>query len=313
MSDLKEDSGDSESIRVAVRVRPFNAREAARDCKCCVEMSGQKCVLLGGADRNGDGRREFTFDHCYWSHDRSSDHFASQEKVFEDLGRFALSNAFSGYNVCLFAYGQTGSGKSYSMVGSQDDQGIVPRVASELFAYINSKKDEHIACEVVTSMTEIYKEQIRDLLTPNPKKGLEELKIREHPKTGPYVEGLTALTANSYNEIERQLEMGNRNRSVASTHMNDVSSRAHTIFSIKFCQTQLQHLGGESGLARETKKVSQINLVDLAGSERQTSKQLSVSEQMWFKEGILYIYKSICVYVYIYTYVFINMYIYIYI
>ena len=39
--DLKEDSlGDSESIRVAVRVRPFNAREAARGCKCCVEMSG---------------------------------------------------------------------------------------------------------------------------------------------------------------------------------------------------------------------------------------------------------------------------------
>ena len=63
--------------------------------------------------------------------------------------------------------------------------------------------------------------------------------------------GLTALTANSYKEIERQLELGNRNKSVASTHMNDVSSRAHTIFQIKFSQTQLEHLGGETGLARE--------------------------------------------------------------
>ena len=112
-----DDVGDSESIRVAVRVRPFNAREAARGCKCCVEMKGQKTTLLNDADRSGNGRREFTFDHCYWSHDRSSSDFASQEKVFSDLGRFALNNAFSGYNVCLFAYGQTESGKSYSMVG----------------------------------------------------------------------------------------------------------------------------------------------------------------------------------------------------
>ena len=179
--DLKEDSnGDSESIRVAVRVRPFSAREAARGCRCCVEMSGQKTTLVGVADRNGDGRKDFTFDHCYWSHDRSSSEFASQDKVFSDLGRFALTNAFSGYNVCLFAYGQTGAGKSYSMVGAPDDRGIVPRVASELFEYINSKKDDNIAFEVVTSMIEIYKEQIRDLLTPKQgRAGGEELKV-EH-------------------------------------------------------------------------------------------------------------------------------------
>ena len=283
--DHREDSLDGESIRVAVRVRPFNAREAARGCKCCVEMSGNKTTLVGASDRSGDGRRDFTFDHCYWSHDRSDPEFASQEKVFSDLGRFALNNAFSGYNVCLFAYGQTGAGKSYSMVGGPDDKGIVPRVAHELFEYIDSKKDDHIAFEVVTSMIEIYKEKISDLLADAKKSKSEELKVREHPKTGPYVAGLTAFTANSFKEIERFLEMGNRNKSVASTHMNDVSSRAHTIFSIKFCQTQLEHLGCESGLARETKKVSHINLVDLAGSERQTSKQLSSSEQMRFKEG----------------------------
>ena len=40
----------------------------------------------------------------------------------------------------------------------------MPRVASELFEFIDSKRDDHIAFEVVTSMIEIYKEQIRDLL-----------------------------------------------------------------------------------------------------------------------------------------------------
>ena len=187
--------------------------------------------------------------------------------TFENFcqGRFALTNAFSGYNVCLFAYGQTGAGKSFSMVGGPEDRGIVPRVAHELFEYIESKKQDNIAFEVVTSMIEIYKEKISDLLADAKKSKTEELKVREHPKTGPYVAGLTALSAHTYSEIERFLEMGNRNKSVAATHMNDVSSRAHTIFSIKFCQTHLEHLGNESGLARETKKVSHINLVDLAG------------------------------------------------
>jgi hypothetical protein len=94
--------------------------------------SGQKTTLLGVSDRNGDGRRDFTFDHCYWSHDRSSSQFASQEKVFSDLGRFALTNAFSGYNVCLFAYGQvrgTPSTPLGSALSSAVVQAAMPRAA----------------------------------------------------------------------------------------------------------------------------------------------------------------------------------------
>ncbi|EKX40366.1 hypothetical protein GUITHDRAFT_49045, partial [Guillardia theta CCMP2712] len=275
------------SIRVAIRVRPFNAREAARGCRCCVEMEGNRVVLNNERDRgaNEDGKRFFSFDHCYWSHDRSCDNYASQATVYNELGKFALDNAVSGYNVCLFAYGQTGSGKSYSMIGEEDEKGIVPRVVQDLFKYMESQKDENVAFEVVTSMTEIYKEKIFDLLNPSLSgRSNSDLRVREHPKHGPYIEGLTAMTANSYAEIERQLAFGYRARSVASTNMNDASSRAHTIFSIKFCQTSLEQL--QTGFARETKKVSHINLVDLAGSERQSSRQLSGVEQARFKEGI---------------------------
>ncbi|KAJ1486937.1 hypothetical protein T484DRAFT_1889859 [Baffinella frigidus] len=281
---MEEVADVGDQIRVAVRVRPFNSREAARNCKCCVEMDGGTTILRNDDAARGpdDGKRVFNFDHCYWSHDRSHPNYASQEAVFNDLGRLALRNAFLGYNVCLFAYGQTGSGKSFSMVGNEDDRGIVPRVATELFEKMEAQKQENVAFEVVTSMIEIYSEKIRDLL--NPRAGKTELRVREHPKKGPYIEGLTAMPALSYKEIERQIEVGNRSRSVASTHMNDVSSRAHTIFSIKFSQTSLEKL--ESGLARETKKVSIINLVDLAGSERQSSKQLTATEQARFKEGV---------------------------
>ena len=61
---------------------------------------------------------KFTFDFSYWSHDRNDSHFASQEKVFHDLGNDVVGNAFNGYNVCVFAYGQTGSGKTYTMMGN---------------------------------------------------------------------------------------------------------------------------------------------------------------------------------------------------
>jgi kinesin family member 1 len=274
-----------EQIRVAVRVRPFNAREVARQCKCCVKMEGHQTILhIDECSRSPeDGMRIFNFDNCYWSHDRSHPNYASQEVVFNDLGQLALRSAFVGYNVCLFAYGQTGSGKSFSMVGSEDDRGIVPRVAIKLFQTMEAQKQENIAFEVVTSMVEIYSEKIRDLL--NPRSGSKtELKVREHPRKGPYIAGLTAMPAMNYKEIQRHLELGNRCRSIASTHMNDVSSRAHTIFSINFSQTSLEKL--ESGLTRETKKVSLINMVDLAGSERQSSKQLSTMEYARFKEGV---------------------------
>ena len=72
--------------------------------------------------------KSFCFDYSYWSHDLHGASYASQQTVFDDLGRDVLENAWAGYNVCLFAYGQTGSGKSYSMVGYGDEEGIVPRV-----------------------------------------------------------------------------------------------------------------------------------------------------------------------------------------
>ena len=46
-----------------------------------------------------------------------------QKRVFDDLGRGVLENAWKGYNCSLFAYGQTGSGKSYSMVGYGQNKG----------------------------------------------------------------------------------------------------------------------------------------------------------------------------------------------
>ena len=113
-----------------------------------------------------------------------------QKKVFEDLGRGVVQNAMQGYNAALFAYGQTGSGKSYTMVGYGSNKGLVPMTCEELLRPVHENKNNQTQYQVTFSMLEIYNEQVRDLQVPFRKRQHEGLKIRQHPKSGFYVEGL---------------------------------------------------------------------------------------------------------------------------
>ncbi|ESO09326.1 hypothetical protein HELRODRAFT_73799, partial [Helobdella robusta] len=71
-----------------------------------------------------------------------------------------------GYNACIFAYGQTGSGKSYSMMGTSDQKGIIPRLCDALFDEIVQSTDSETNFKVEVSYLEIYNEKVRDLLDP---------------------------------------------------------------------------------------------------------------------------------------------------
>jgi hypothetical protein len=94
-----------DTIKVAVRVRPFNSREKEKNAKCIISMHGKSTTIRN--PESGD-EKTYTFDYSYWSHDSSAPDFADQKKVFNDLGVSVLENAWNGYNVSLFAYGQTG-------------------------------------------------------------------------------------------------------------------------------------------------------------------------------------------------------------
>lgn len=117
-----------------------------------------------------------------------------------------LNNAFEGYNACLFAYGQTGSGKSYSIVGYGENKGIVPRACDEIFKRIKTLRegstDKIIECQVTVSMIEIYNEKVQDLFVTANKRPKEGLKVREHQKTGVFVEGVSDVPVSSYEEID---------------------------------------------------------------------------------------------------------------
>uniref|UniRef100_A0A8D2LCN7 plus-end-directed kinesin ATPase n=1 Tax=Varanus komodoensis TaxID=61221 RepID=A0A8D2LCN7_VARKO len=210
--------------------------------------------------------KSFSFDYSYWSHTTPEDiNYASQKQVYRDIGEEMLQHAFEGYNVCIFAYGQTGAGKSYTMMGKQekDQQGIIPQLCEDLFSRINDTTNDNMSYSVEVSYMEIYCERVRDLLNP---KNKGNLRVREHPLLGPYVEDLSKLAVTSYNDIQDLMDSGNKARTVAATNMNETSSRSHAVFNIIF--TQKRH-DAETDIT--TEKVSKISLVDLAGSERADS------------------------------------------
>nr|XP_006127125.1 kinesin-like protein KIF1B isoform X6 [Pelodiscus sinensis] len=253
------------SVKVAVRVRPFNSRETSKESKCIIQMQGNSTSIINPKNPK-EAPKSFSFDYSYWSHTSPEDPcFASQNRVYNDIGKEMLLHAFEGYNVCIFAYGQTGAGKSYTMMGKQEESqaGIIPQLCEELFEKINDNSNEEISYSVEVSYMEIYCERVRDLLNP---KNKGNLRVREHPLLGPYVEDLSKLAVTSYTDIADLMDAGNKARTVAATNMNETSSRSHAVFTIVF--TQKRH-DTETDLC--TEKVSKISLVDLAGSERADS------------------------------------------
>ncbi|XP_017483994.1 PREDICTED: kinesin-like protein unc-104 isoform X13 [Rhagoletis zephyria] len=255
------------SVKVAVRVRPFNSREIGRESKCIIEMNGATTAITNPKvpPNSSEAIKRFNFDYSYWSHNPRDPEFSTQEMVYKDIGEEMLQHSFDGYNVCIFAYGQTGAGKSYTMMGKQEEhqEGIIPMICKDLFNRIHDTETSELKYSVEVSYMEIYCERVRDLLNP---KNKGNLRVREHPLLGPYVEDLSKLAVTDYQDIHDLIDEGNKARTVAATNMNETSSRSHAVFTIFF--TQRRH---DNMTDLTTEKVSKISLVDLAGSERADS------------------------------------------
>lgn len=272
-------------VKVAVRIRPLNSREKDMKSKVCVDTPTANRVVI--FDPNGDKKAHtFIYDYAYWSLDGRYEK-ATQDVVYRDLGANILNNAFEGYNYTIFAYGQTGSGKSYTMMGSlqnETEAGLIPRACRELFQRIEAYEEADPAhtteFQVSVSYLEIYNEKLKDLLTSKSKQ--RELKIRQDPKTGVFVQDLSHHAVRSAFEIQRLLDIGDKNRTVASTNMNATSSRSHSVFTIMFKKITIKH-NSSGKICGKSQLSSTISLVDLAGSERLASTG-SVGAQ--FVEGV---------------------------
>ncbi|KAH9838115.1 Kinesin-like protein, partial [Teratosphaeria destructans] len=265
--------GDGGNVKVVVRVRKFVKRELDKQSPCLISMNPRTNetklsppVLT--ADEAKSSRRQheeksFTFDKSFWSHNDADAHYAHQHDIYASFGEEFLDHNFDGYHTCIFAYGQTGSGKSYTMMGTLDQPGLIPRTCRGLFERIEAEQNSSITYNVHVSYFEIYNEHVKDLLAPRARGEPAYLKIRESKQDGVYVQNLTDEQVRSYEDIERLMKTGDMNRTTASTKMNDTSSRSHAVFTLTL--KQIQHdLATDSTIER----LARMRLVDLAGSER---------------------------------------------
>nr|XP_023692112.1 kinesin-like protein KIF13B [Paramormyrops kingsleyae] len=129
----------------------------------------------------------------------------------------------------------SGSGKSFTMMGSADQPGLIPRLCSSLFERTLQEQRDGESFTIEVSYMEIYNEKVRDLL--DPKGSRQALRVREHKVLGPYVDGLSRLAVACFKDIESLMSEGNKSRTVAATNMNEESSRSHAVFIIILTHT----------------------------------------------------------------------------
>ena len=182
----------------------------------------------------------------------------TQQELFNHVGAPIVSDLMAGYNGTVFAYGQTGSGKTHSLFGDMahsesDERGIIPRACAQIFDHIENAKDID-ECIIKCSFIEIYLERLQDLLNPNG----ENLKIRQKKNKSIWIERVHEEYVSSFDDIYNLMQIGFRNRVVATTKMNKSSSRSHAVLMLKIKQTMVDG----------TIKLSKISFADLAGSEK---------------------------------------------
>ncbi|XP_042680920.1 chromosome-associated kinesin KIF4A [Centrocercus urophasianus] len=253
-------------VRVALRCRPLVPKETSEGCQTCLSFVPGEPQVIVGSDK------AFTYDYVF-------DPSVGQEEVFNTAVAPLVRDIFKGYNATVLAYGQTGSGKTYSMGGtytaSQEhdpSMGVIPRVIKLLFEEKEQRQDWEFVLKV--SYLEIYNEDVLDLLCSSRERS-SQISIREDPKGGIKIVGLTERSVTCARDTVSCLEQGNNSRTVASTAMNSQSSRSHAIFTICIDQKKKND--------RNSSFHSKLHLVDLAGSERQKKTK---AEGDRLKEGI---------------------------
>lgn len=236
------------SIRVFCRVRPFLLSDRRRIHEP-ISIGLEKVVV-----KSVGIRKEYRYDKVFHQ-------AATQEDVFVEVEPI-LRSALDGHNVCILAYGQTGTGKTFTMDGTNNQAGIIPRAIEELFRQASL---DNSSTTFSMSMLEVYMGNLRDLLAPKVASRTHEvaakcLNIQTDPKGMVEVEGLTQVQIPDTAKAKWWYAKGRRARSTSWTNVNETSSRSHCLMRI----TISRH--GDDSKAKA--QVSKLWMVDLGGSER---------------------------------------------
>lgn len=240
------------NIRVYCRVRPFLPDQDPKSTTVDYIGENGEVFITNPFKQGKDGCRMFKFNKVFRTH-------ASQAEVFSDIQPL-IRSVLDGFNVCIFAYGQTGSGKTYTMSGpgtSKEDWGVNYRALNDLFDISLSRRNA-FSYEIGVQMVEIYNEQVRDLLSNNIAQKRLGIWNTSQPN-GLVVPDASLHPVKSTSDVLDLMELGQTNRAVGSTALNERSSRSHSILTVHVRGMDLKNGSTSRGC---------LHLIDLAGSER---------------------------------------------
>ncbi|XP_046712185.1 kinesin-like protein KIF20B isoform X2 [Silurus meridionalis] len=116
---------------------------------------------------------------------------------------------------------------------------------------------------VWVSFCEIYNENIHDLLEQPSGTASRRVNLRlcQDTKGNSFIKDLRWVQVNSSDEAFKVMKLGKKNQSISSTKLNQLSSRSHSIFTVRILRI-------EDVASLSVQSVSELSLCDLAGSER---------------------------------------------
>ncbi|XP_022618223.1 kinesin-like protein KIF20A isoform X1 [Seriola dumerili] len=349
--------GNTERVKVYLRIRPLSEMEREKgEEQGCVAVQDEETLLLKAPKESQNMRtaeRGITQSMHKFSFSKILGPETTQQQFYECTMKKMVKDVLQGENRLLYTYGVTNSGKTYTIQGSGQQAGLLPRALASLFRKLQGrlygamdlkpvmyqdvrqlepsevrveeirrnsllKEDDNLTSRrggtttiwdsgigglsstsnitsqledtdsvclepdslshsggddleegvqfsIWVSFYEIYNEFLYDLLDASPSlqpRKRVTLRLGDDKQGNPFVKDLTWIQVRSAEEAWRVLRAGHRNQSFASTHLNQNSSRSHSIFSIRVLHVRPE---ADSGPATH---ISELTVCDLAGSER---------------------------------------------
>eukprot|EP01062_Namystynia_karyoxenos_P016620 TRINITY_DN16074_c1_g1_i1.p1 TRINITY_DN16074_c1_g1~~TRINITY_DN16074_c1_g1_i1.p1 ORF type:complete len:1068 (+),score=311.44 TRINITY_DN16074_c1_g1_i1:96-3206(+) len=262
--------GPVQTIGVYCRLRPCVGEEEQQEMQeegAGVRVDRSRGVVYVQRDPYTDAERDYRVTKAFGGD-------ATQDDIFEALGRPAVEAVFAGRHNTILAYGQTGGGKTYTLTGGdEEDKGLLPRTLAAIFDRCAADEAAGgVTHQVTLQVVQIYKEAIQDLLNLE---GGQSLGIRENAEQGIYVPGLRRMVLRSAEEAAAVLTAVAAARVTATTVMNAESSRSHVCYFLRLRRSTVQcdasglpECGDGSSEDEPPGLLGQLTVADLAGSER---------------------------------------------
>mmetsp|Transcript_12 Transcript_12/g.13 ORF Transcript_12/g.13 Transcript_12/m.13 type:complete len:818 (+) Transcript_12:117-2570(+) len=237
---------------------------------------------LRALERYGDSNGASTAEPSDFHFDRVFGAEESTETLYDEVMQDLVVSAMEGKHCSAFAFGQTSTGKTYTMQGTSEYPGVIPRAIHDVFSYISKRSDREFLLRV--SYLEVYNESVNDLFEPLS----TNLKIFDDPRNGPQIQGLEEKIVVTPEQVFALISSGEAQRHIGSTDYNKQSSRSHTIFRLVIESKSKESSEAELKIDTETgasskrprhARVATLNLVDLAGSESSQSVQTRTRRQ----------------------------------